>query len=555
MKTARPLLAAVLFALPSAAESLSVAEVRSRLTAAEAGLSDRSTLAESVRDVARRTLPDARVLDAAESGGDLQVTGEVLRTEQGLLVTLELREAQSGKLGATASAPASTPEELSDAVKSAAVDLFRAWKETSALAMSPAPVPDAPAASTALQPAGLVSLEMDADLLVAFDEARTADARGEDQPEEAASAWRAVAEARGANPFREAAAARAGEWQSWAENQRAFEDQRSRDTARMRKVLPLAAVTDETKVELLVRYTRAYGLDKAGLLLAVLPAPLRPQAHLAIGCQAKQAGMCVALARAADAANDGAQAAEYFSRACAASDFGSCAEAGDRFLRQQTRDVGRAIPALETGCAGSSAQSCTRLARVYEEGDGTDVDLALAARMRDRACTAGDGPSCRRLACNASDTGAASALWQQGCKDGDPLSCTLASAADPVVRPTPAPAPIAATPVKARAASHAGAGAGFLAVALVTGTGAALIAMQDDGDARGRWWGGRTSLRMGAGAQSDSVRRALPLALGASAAISTVVGLGLMFWHSEPAPGKVSVGVGPGGLAISGSLP
>src|SRR5207244_1462668 len=84
-----------------------------------------------------------------------------------------------------------------------------------------------------------------------------------------------------------------------------------------------------------------------------------------------------------------AQAVEYFGRACHAGDSASCAEAGERWLRKETRDVSRAIPALETGCAGSSARACTRLARVYEEGDGTDVALALAAEMRDRTCTAG----------------------------------------------------------------------------------------------------------------------------------------------------------------------
>src|SRR5207244_7819094 len=123
-------------------------------------------------------------------------------------------------LGATASALASTPEELVEAVASASVDLFRAWKETSALSMNPIPVPDAPGPSAALQPAGIVSLDVDANLLVAFDEARSADARGKEKPEDAAAAWRVVAESIGPNPFREAALARAQDWQAWGENKR-----------------------------------------------------------------------------------------------------------------------------------------------------------------------------------------------------------------------------------------------------------------------------------------------------------------------------------------------
>src|SRR5262249_56977606 len=125
------------------------------------------------------------------------------------------------------------------------------------------------------------------------------------------------AETRGPNPFREAAAARAKEWQAWAENKRAFEDQRSKDTARMRKGLPLAAVTDETKVELLVRYTRAYGPDKAISLISSLPVRLRQRADLAVGCEAKQAQKCVALA---GMETDPALAAEDVGRACNSGD-------------------------------------------------------------------------------------------------------------------------------------------------------------------------------------------------------------------------------------------
>lgn len=543
-------LIAALFALPSFAGSLSVGEIRSK--------DDTAALAETVRDVARRTLPDARVLDGAEQGGDLQVSGDVLNTEQGLLVTLELREAQSKKLGATASARASTPEELHDAVASAAVDLFRAYKETAALAMAPSPVPEPPGPATALQPAGVVSLDLDANLLVAFDEARAADARGKDRPDEAAAAWRAVAEARAPNPFRDAAAARAGEWQSWAENKRAFDEQRARDTARMRKVLPLAAVTDETKVELLTRYTRAYGIDKASLLVAVLPMPLKARAGLAVGCQAKQAMQCVALAYQADAQNDKAQAAAYYEKACGAGDARSCTEAGTRFLVAPTRDVTRAIPALESGCAAGAASSCARLARVYEEGDGADIDLEQAAQMRDRACAAGDGASCRKLACNASDTKTAADLWGKGCKAGDTLSCTLADAASiPAPAAVPAPAP-AAVPAPAPIApavvahnDHSKAAAGLITVGVIAGAGALWLSSQDDHSFRDRPWGRSGALQMADRGSAADARKALPLALGAAAVLSGVAGVGLLFWHGD----KADVAVTPTGLAITGKLP
>src|SRR5207302_9215566 len=101
-----------------------------------------------------------------------------------------------------------------------------------------------------------------------------------------------------------------------------------------------------------------------------------------VGCEVKQARKCVELA---SMQSDPARAVEYLGLACNAGDAPSCAEAGDRWLRKQTRDVKRAMSALEAGCAGGNARACTRLARVYEEGDGADVNGKLANEMRARA--------------------------------------------------------------------------------------------------------------------------------------------------------------------------
>lgn len=523
---------AALIAFPSLAEP--DVTVRSRTPDI-----DVTQLADKVGEIAARTLPDT---------SDIEVTGEVVRLQQGFLVTLELR--QNGRLGATSSAAASTPEEVVDASASAAVDLFRAWKETSALSMNPSPVPQPPAPSAALQ-RGIVQLDLDADLVIAFDEARTADARGTEKPEDAALAWRAVAESIGRNPFREAAAERAKAWESWADSKRAFEEQRSKDTSRMRKVLPLAAVTDETKIELLVRYTRAYGSDRAGTLISFMPSPLRLRGDLAVGCEAQQARKCVELA---SMSSDPAQAADYLGQACNAGDANACADAGERWLSKDTRDVAKALSALESGCAGGSARACTRLARVYEEGDGADLDLARAAEMRDRACTAGDGASCRKLACNATDTKAANELWSKGCNNGDSISCTLASAS----APKPQPAPVPSEP-EAKPSRRPGAGTALLGVAIVAGTGAAFLALSDDGDSGSRRYWRPHALTMagggGASKTSSSSPRILPIALGATAAVAAVAGVTLLVWQPDPGPGKVALEVTPTGLMLTGKLP
>jgi hypothetical protein len=568
------LVAAFLIALPAAAgegPSLSVQEIRSRLPAGESEAVDVGALADEVRDVARRILPDLRVAGTRETA-DLAVTGELVRLENGFLVSLELRETKSAKLSGTASAAASTAEELVEGVASAAVRLFRGYKEAALLVMAPAaqPAPPAPLAR-------LAAADVDAYVLVAIDEARSAEAQN---PDDAASAWRAVAELPGANPFRETASERAKEWQAYAESKRAFDAQLSRDTARLKKVLPLAAVTDATKTELLVRYTRAYGAPKASALLPLLPPAARQGAELSVGCEAKQASKCVALAMAAD---DAKVAAGYFDQACAASDAGACAEAGARFLRAETRDPERAVAALQRGCAGGGGAACARLARVYEEGDGAVPNLALAAETREKACSTGNGASCRKLACDVpSELPRAAELWERGCKEGDSISCALSRVATPhadtVVRSqvaeaargarpastavapaarsasastaTAAPAPETAQPAKDRR----GAGYKLLGLATAATAGGILFMALQSPDEGPRHYGRNQLSEPRAASASGPGFRNLALILGAGAVVSAATGIGLLL-SSPDSPSKVSVGVAPSGVVLSGSLP
>ncbi len=563
--------AALFVALPfarSEAASLSVREIRSSLPPAEKGAVDPAELAEQVRDVARRILPD---LTVTEEGGaaDLEVCGELIRREQEYLVTLELREAKPSKLTGTAAAAANTPEELIEAVASASVDLFRGYQATSSLVMAAETRPAPPAPLGKLDAAGV-----DANVLVAIDEARSAEAQN---PEEAAAAWRAAAELPGRNALRETAANRAREWQAYAEAKRAFKAQRGRDKARLKQVLPLAAVTDATKVELLVRYTRAYGAVRATALLPLLPLDAREGAELAIGCEAKEAANCVALARAATEAKI---AVDYLDQACAAGDLQSCAEAGDRLLRQETRDPARAVAVLQRGCAAGGGAACARLARIHEEGDGAPVSLALAAETREQACSAGDGASCRKLACDVpAALPRATELWQRGCKDGDSISCALArfgapraasqgtviesqvAEATPGVRPastapvaTPAvpSAPAVSTvPAAQKSKGHHGAGFALVTIGLLAGGGALLMSSDGPG------YGGHRMQHdnwLSARAPSASTGRNLSLVLGGAAVLSAATGIALLL--SKPdAPEKLSVGVSPAGLVLSGQIP
>lgn len=556
---------ALMFALSpvARADTVAVLQLESRVARGEVRA---SRLTERVREIAGRTLGDSRVLEAEEcgrhcdpraAGADVVVSGEIARGGDGYLVTLELREARSDKLIGATSATGSSEEELSDAVASAAVDLFRARNAVSAVSIAPAALPEVP------QPAPLsagINLEVDAAVLVAYDEARTVEENGTRHPDEAAAAWRAVAELGGENPYREMAAERARKWQLYAEGKRAFDSQLARDTSRLRKVLPLAFVTDATRIELLARYTRAYGSEKAAQLVAVLPFELRGRAQLAIGCEEGQSAKCVSLARAADRARDGASAIEYLDRACTANDGDACAEAGDRWLQPETRDTGRAIPALERGCKAGSGKSCARLARVHEEGDGAEVSLSRAAELREEACNKGDGKSCRKLANTIDDEKRALALWRKGCENGDAASCAIARAAGPrnevqpaTARPassTPAQAPKPAIPTPASSNDNT-AGLALMGLAAVAAGGAAIMAMPT-GESNHSGRPGRNAL---VEAKPSSSRSGLAFAFGAAAVLSASTGLALFFSHTEPAKPSTSLTVSPSGVVLSGTLP
>jgi TPR repeat protein len=358
------------------------------------------------------------------------------------------------------------------------------------------------------------------------------------------------------NPLRPLASERGEAWDSYAAKKRAYDAQRAADSARLRKVLPLKWVSDWVKLDLVERYARAYGAEGATALVpSARIAALREKAALAIACEGQDADKCGALARLADEAKEPRVAVAYLDRACAAGSAPACSDAGNRFLVAPTRDVERAVPALRRGCDAKNAEACARLARVYEEGDTGKVDLAAAADLRDKACAAGDGASCRRLACLIDTSASAAAkahaeeLWGSGCAAGDAQSCALvraarAGAGQPVAAPLP-PSALDAAAHEYALQRRQSLGIGLLAIGTVLGTGAAAIAFDQQAPVG----------RHGFGRRFERNPPTMAYVLGAGAVVSVGVGIGILLSKPEEPEKKVTVGVTPNGILLSGPLP
>jgi hypothetical protein len=181
--------------------------------------------------------------------------------------------------------------------------------------------------------------------------------------------------------------------------------------------------------------------------------------------------------------------------------------------------------------------------------------------LRGKACNAGDGASCRHLACTNDNATQASLLWDQGCKQGDSISCALAAVAagekpaapakpavteKPTARAAPAAA-VATTPAYHRNGRKT-AGYALLAASAVTGSAALLIAAGDRREERRRM--GPDFWERG----FDNQPHHAPAILGGLALLSGVTGLWLVLGVGADEE-KPAVGVAPTGLVISGKLP
>lgn len=136
-----------------------------------------------------------------------------------------------------------------------------------ALATTPAELAQVPELRERLRPGGALRFDIEPDILVAYDRAVAADRDGSSDPQAAVDAWNRLHALEGNNPFRNDARARALEWQKYA----LHAQQREKDTARLKKVLPLASISLEQKAELLDTFASVYGGTEAAKLVSGIP--------------------------------------------------------------------------------------------------------------------------------------------------------------------------------------------------------------------------------------------------------------------------------------------
>jgi hypothetical protein len=215
---------------------------------------------------------------------------------------------------------------------------------------------------------------------------------------------------------------------------------------------------------------------------------------------------------------------------------------------------------------------------MLEDGEGVPTSAKLAAEARDKACSAGDGKSCRRLAGMTDEAGRVAELLRKGCEGGDSVSCALAARepaivqrqlqeaaagakkAAPVVRPasvTDKPASVPAAPPPRSDASapsdRTATVAALVTLGTLAGAGAILLSM-DEPQQRTTYRSGR-SLVTQPPPQSNTARNVLTVLMGGAAVISTGAGLAVLFSKpAKPEDPTVGVGVSPTGVVVSGNF-
>ncbi len=296
-----PLLA--LATLLAAAPSVAVLEFQTRLEPGDKV--DRVYLSERVRKFVKLQLPQAMLIDrenvevllqaqgktlaecegecevetGKKLGADLVISGQILRFGASWKLALKLHDTHTSQRLSTEQASGKTLEELDANIEPAVVALMAPVAVAGGPALAAVPEVKRPDALQAPPPA----LDLDADLLVAYDKALTADKAGAAEPAGAAQAWAELFSYGGKNPYKDLAEKRAAEWRKFAaakiERERAerksaadLAARRADDKKKLLKILPLASFAWEQKLQLLDQHAQRYGHADDAELAGALPA-------------------------------------------------------------------------------------------------------------------------------------------------------------------------------------------------------------------------------------------------------------------------------------------
>lgn len=471
---------------PAARQVLAVLDVASRLEGEDAKAVDPAKLAQTVRAAAAAALPDLAVLGRPEMlkalaarpapagveckescealagrriGADLVISAVLVRGEKYTL-DLSLHDVRTlatlgtekvavkavknldgnlprltglllARLGKKADDPAAPPAPPLVAASAPPVAPPAPVEPAPRVPLtSSRPPPEVAPLPAQLLPTAQVPVDTSPDALVARDTALAADEGGKARPAEAEKAWRAVADAPGVNPFKQAAQLRVRQWGEFRAARDAFDKQRSEDRASILKVLPLRSVNDALKADMLLRYAKLYSVAEARELLpGIDQAAARASAEALLGCEAKDAQACWQGAQVAAEAGDKPRRFSFLDKACALSLAEACEEVGVALAQGEGvgKDPARSAAVLKQACEAGRGRACSWLATVSVVGNEGTPDPALL----EKGCVAGDGQSCMRLGLMTeggkgvkADEARALTFFRLGCKFHNAGACS-----------------------------------------------------------------------------------------------------------------------------------
>lgn len=256
-----------------------------------------------------------------------------------------------------------------------------------------------------------------------FEKAKNIDTLGQIFPKEVMNAWNYIINYKDKeelsemfdNPYEDTARERYNFWQKYAsqvEKYRSqlkkFEKQRTEDSVKLQKILPLQVINDAQKRTILIQYMEIYAPfygveDVTNIIYSMKDKQAAKRIYgllyndylkkeMVEKCNKGNGAACYISASLTEI-NDPETANKFFQKSCQKGIVNACVKMGE--TNYNKKNYAEATKYFYEACGMESPDGCHFAAFVTEKGYGVERNIKVAKRIYDKACKLGDKTSCK----------------------------------------------------------------------------------------------------------------------------------------------------------------